>query len=557
MTPKGPLLLDGNSLTIKDVIAVARQGRPAQLAPMARERMAASRAYVESLLVPGAPPVYGINTGFGIFANRSVPPEQSAMLSRNLILSHAIGAGEPLAEEIVRAAMLIRANTLALGYSGARVEIVETLLAMLNAGVHPVIPEQGSLGSSGDLAPLSHLALVLSCDGADIENESGEAFYGGKRMSGKAAMQAAGIPRIVLGAKEGLALNNGATFSAAVAALAIADSESLARQAQIATAMALEALLGASCAFDERLHAARKQKGQASAAANIRALIAGSSLVDSDGRVQDAYCLRCAPQIIGPVLDTLAFVRGLIENEINAATDNPLIFEANPKSQNPNPKIQIPNPKAQNPKSRSPNLDSQFAARSGGNFHGEVVGLAMDYLGIAMAEVGALAERQIDRMVNDKYSYGLPPMLVRDAEAAGLNSGLMMPHYTAVALVLENQTLAHPDSAHSLPTSAGQEDHNANAFTAARHARQIVRNVAHVLAIEFFAAAQALDLRVALKPGLTLSPSSAAALARIRREIAFVSRDRLYQPDVERAHELVASGELVRAVEAGAGIQLL
>lgn len=271
MTPQYPLLLDGNSLSIDDVIAVARGRRPAQLAPTARERMAASRAYVESLLVPGAPPVYGINTGFGIFANRSVPPEQSAVLSRNLILSHAVGTGQPLGEEIVRAAILVRANTLALGYSGVRVKTVETLIAMLNAGVHPVIPEQGSLGSSGDLAPLSHMALVLSRDALDNESESGEAFYGGRRMNGKAAMKAAGIPRIVLGAKEGLALNNGATFSAAVAALAIADSESLARQTQIATAMTLEALLGASHAFDERLHTARKQKGQATAAANIRA----------------------------------------------------------------------------------------------------------------------------------------------------------------------------------------------------------------------------------------------------------------------------------------------
>ncbi|MEK7276010.1 MAG: aromatic amino acid lyase, partial [Chloroflexota bacterium] len=297
MTPKDLLLLDGNSLTIEDVVSVARSSRKVELVPAARERMAASRAYVESLLVPDAPPVYGINTGFGIFANRSVAPIDASLLSRNLIVSHAVGAGQPLAEEIVRAAMLIRANTLALGYSGVRVETVETLIAMLNAGVHPVIPEQGSLGSSGDLAPLSHVALVLSRDALDNESESGEAFYGGQRMSGKATMQAAGIPRIVLGAKEGLALNNGATFSAAVAALAVADSENLARQAQIATAMALEALLGVSDAFDERLHAARRQKGQATVAANLRALIAGSVLVDSHGRVQDAYSLRCAPQI--------------------------------------------------------------------------------------------------------------------------------------------------------------------------------------------------------------------------------------------------------------------
>jgi histidine ammonia-lyase len=512
-----PLLIDGHSLTIEDVVAVARHHRPVQLAPAARAKMQASRAYVESLLTPGAPTVYGINTGFGVFADRKVSPADSAQLSRNLVISHAVGAGEPFAEDVVRAAMLIRANTLAIGHSGARPALVETLLAMLNAGVHPVVPQQGSLGSSGDLAPLCHLALIFM-EGAD----AGEAIYRGQRLSGKEAMEAAGLKRLTLEAKEGLAISNGATFSAAVAALAVTDGETVIAHSQIATAFALEALLGVSSAFDERLHSARRQSGQSAVAANLRKLIEGSTFINSSGRVQDPYSLRCVPQVIGPALDTLAFVRGWIENEINAATDNPLLF-------------------------REP--DDSFRAISGGNFHGEVIGLGMDYLGIAIAEIGALVEQQISRLLNDKLSFGLPPMLVGSPEAAGLNSGLMMPHYTAVSLALENQTLAHPDSVHSLPTSAGQEDHNANALTAARHASQIIANVTHMLAVHFFTSAQAIDLRSRAMPEKKVSPAVAAAHARLRRDVPFVERDRFYKSDIERARTLIQNGEIARAVE--------
>lgn len=515
-----PLTLDGHTLAISDVVEVARHNRKVALAPAARRRMAESRAYVESLLAPGAPPVYGINTGFGIFANRPVSPADSETLSRNLILSHSVGAGEPFAEEIVRAAMLIRANTLAIGHSGLRPQIVETLIAMLNVGVTPVVPEQGSLGSSGDLAPLCHLALVFSTDEADREEDSGFAWRGGRRVTGKAAMDAAGIPRVTLGAKESLALINGATFSAALAALAAWDAANLIRNGEIATALALESLLGVSHAFDERIHAARRHAGQAETAARLRALVGGSSFVDAAGRVQDAYSLRCAPQIMGPALDTLRLVEGWVENEINAATDNPLIF---------------------------PDRPGPIKAISGGNFHGEVIGFAMDFLGIALAEVGAILERQINRMLSSNYNQGLPTMLVSSPEAAGVNSGLMMPHYTAVSLALENQTLAHPDSVHSLPTSAGQEDHNANSLTAARHAWQIIRNVGHIIAVHFFTAAQAIDLRAAATPGAALAPATAAAHAAIRQAAAFVDRDRLYQPDLERLYAKVMSGEIVRA----------
>jgi len=522
VTLTSPLTLDGHSLTLEDVLAVARERRRVALAPAAREGMLASRAYVESLLAPNAPPVYGINTGFGIFADRSVSPEDSARLSRNLILSHSVGVGAPLAEDAVRAAMLIRANTLALGYSGVRPEIVDTLLALLNAQVYPLIPEQGSLGSSGDLAPLCHLALTFTRDDEDRDSDSGAVIYNRQRMSGRAALEAAGIPRLILSAKEGLALSNGATFSAALAVLAVADAENLIRNGEVATALVLEALLGVSNAFDESLHAARRQTGQQTVAAHLRALISGSTFIDAAGRVQDPYSLRCAPQILGPIYDTLALLRGWVENELNAATDNPLLFS---------------------------DSSSTMRAISGGNFHGEVLGLAMDYLGIAFAEAGALAERQIDRLVNDKHSYGLPPMLVNGLEAAGLNSGLMMPHYTAVSLVLENQTLAHPDSVHSLPTSAGQEDHNANSLTAARHARQILENLTTIMAIEFLAATQAMELRRGLMPEAHWAPATAAAHARIRQAVPFIEADRLMQLDLERLRTLVRDGEIVRAAD--------
>ena len=524
MASSTPLSLEGHSLTVEDLLAVARDRRPVALSPNALAGVQASRAYVESLLTPGAPPVYGINTGYGIFADRAIAPGDTAQLARNLILSHAVGVGDPFPEEVVRAAMLVRANTLALGHSGVRLVIVETLIAMLNAGVHPTVPQQGSLGSSGDLAPLCHLALVFTRDAADREEESGEALFGGQHLSGRAAMQAAGIPRVILSAKEGLALSNGATFCAALAALAVADAENLIRNGEIVTAMALEALLGVSAAFNERLHTVRRQAGQNEVAAHLRALIAESSFVDAAGRGQDPYSLRCVPQILGPVRDTLKFVRRWVENEINAATDNPLIF---------------------------PDLPGSVKALSGGNFHGEVMGLGMDFLGIAMAEVGALAEQQINRLVNDKLSFGLPPMLVGETGAAGLNSGLMMAHYTAVALALENQTLAHPDSIHSLPTSAGQEDHNANALTAARHARQIIENVTRILGIAFLTAAQAMDLRRrTMLPDRHFASATAAALARLRRGVLFIEHDRLLQPDIERVCELVRSGEIVQTVGA-------
>ena len=504
------LTIDGHSLTLDAVVGAARSvEQRVALAPEARRRMQQSHGWVEALIASGKP-VYGLNTGFGAFSDRNISAADSRRLQRNLILSHAVGVGEPFPTEVVRAAMLIRANALALGHSGVRPALAETLLAMLNAGVTPVVPSQGSLGSSGDLAPLSQLALTLSTDEADREAESGRAWHQGELLSGKAAMAAAGIPRLVLGPKESLALNNGATFSAALGALAMVDARRVVAASEVALALTLEALCGASAAFDERLHAARGHPGQQRVAARIRDLIAGSSLVDAAGRVQDAYSLRCAPQVIGPVWETLDFVTGVLEREVNAATDNPLLFDGQ--------------------------------AISGGNFHGEGVGLALDFAAIALAEAGAISERRTARLVDEKLNYQLPPMLVGGLEAAGLNSGLMMPHYTAAALALENQTLATPDSIRSLPTSANQEDHNANSATAGRHLRQVVANTGQIVAIELFTAAQAADLRLRAMPGARLGRGTAAALAAVRDRVPFVDHDQLYGPYLEALAEMVREG---------------
>jgi histidine ammonia-lyase len=500
------ILLGKSPLTIAEVVRVACKNEPVELDSSARQKIELSNQRLQKIITSGKP-VYGINTGFGIFAEKKIKPEESSQLSRNLILSHSVGTGEPLTPEIVRAAILVRANTLAKGFSGPRLAVVQTLLDMLNRGVTPVIPSQGSLGSSGDLCQLSHLALVFTTDANDREEESGQACYQGKVLSGKSAMAAAGIPRLVLGAKEGLAINNGATFSAAIAALAVAEAEYLIGLSAQATSLSLEALLGCSAAFDERIHLARGHHGQIEIASEVRSLIEGSTLVDSTRRVQDAYSLRCAPQIIGASLDTLETVKGVIETEINAVTDNPLIFE---------------------------NDD----VLSGGNFHGEPVGMAMDFLGIAMAEVGAISERRTFRLTDGKLNQGLPPMLVDSPEAAGLNSGVMMPQYTAASLVLENQTLATPDSVHSLPTSAEQEDHNANAMTAARHCLQIVANTRHILSVELYTAARAVDLRLKIQPG-KLGIGTAKLYAKIRDKISYQPGDALWGAEIQMLKKMI------------------
>ena len=508
--------LDGRSLTLEQVEAVVRHNTKAELASHARSQLIDS-AEIILRLAESDTPVYGVNTGFGIFANQRIEPEQSKRLSRNLALSHAVGLGPPFEREIVRAAMLIRANTLARGHSGVRPEIIDTLLCMLERDVTPFIPSKGSLGSSGDLAPLAHLALVLSAALDDDEQDiSGSAWLGDKLMSGAEAMAAAGIDRITLGPKEGLAIVNGATFSAAILALACLDAERILLTAELAAAISLEALMGVSAAFDPRLHEARPHPGQISVARRLRALINGSELLDSNGRVQDAYSLRCTPQIVGPAWDILSFAKSTASIEINSATDNPLLFGEQ--------------------------------ALSGGNFHGEPIGLAADYLKLALTKVGAISERRTFRLTAEHTNFGLPPMLVTRSEEAGLYSGLMMLQYTAASLTLENQALATPDNLPSIPTSAGQEDQNANATTATRHLTEVISNLSRILAIELIAAAQALDLRLQLIPQAKVGVGTTAVHTWIREYVPFRTEDYPHAADIETVADLVRSGDLANYV---------
>jgi histidine ammonia-lyase len=518
MPPTQTFVNVGTSLTLAQVLRVARDNAPTQLDPAAREKISASRAWVEQIIARGEPITYGVNTGFGVFANAQVSSAQARALMRKLILSHAVGVGEPLPEQVVRAAMLIRANALAQGFSGVRIELVETLLEMLNRGVHPIIPAKGSVGASGDLAPLSHLALVLSTDEQDRDDESGAAFFRGERVSGKIAMERAGIPRLILEAKEGLALNNGTAISTALTLLAAADARNLITHSAHAVGLTLEALRGASNAFDARIHDAARHRGQQEIAAQLRALIQGSQLVDKARRVQDAYSLRCAPQVLGAALEALDYASARLQEEINAATDNPLIFVEG----------------------------AQGVALSGGNFHGEMVAMAAAFLAIAVAELGSISERRTFRLLDGKLNDGLPMMLV---ERGGLNSGLMMAQVTAAALVSENKTLAHPDVLDSIPTSANQEDHVPMAANAARHLREIVWNTEYILAIEIMSAAQAIDLRLRNEGrGVEmLGAGTRAIFTRLREHVPFLAEDRILDRDLNQIVELVRTRALLDA----------
>lgn len=503
--------IDGNHLTVGEVVKVAKKFAEVKLNEAGDQQVKNSYQNLVRLHDSNKP-VYGINTGFGIFADKRIDKSESAQLSRNLILSHAVGFGDPLPEEVVRAATLIRANTLAKGFSGVRPEIISTLLALLNKHIYPVIPSQGSLGSSGDLSPLSHLALIFTTDDKDRDQDSGYAWYEGQLLTGKSAMERAGIPRIILGPKEGLALNNGATFCAAVAALCVDNAHKLIKLSDLAIALSLEALVGRSNAFDARLHLARGHEGQIDVAEQIRLLISGSTLVDSNSHIQDAYSLRCAPQVTGIARQTLKFVHAVIEKEMNAATDNPLIF-------------------------------SSDEAISGGNFHGEPVGMVMDFLSIAMAEIGAISERRVFRLTDGNLNFGLPPMLVDSEKAAGLNSGLMMPQYTAASLVMENQTLCHPDSVHSLPTSGEQEDHNANSMTAARHTYTILQNLSHILSIEIYTAIRALDLRLRDHPALKPGDITGQVYQYLRERVPYQAGDTWWEPEIDQLRSIIMSEE--------------
>ena len=511
------LRINGESLTIEQLTQVARNYKRVSLDANARKLVDEVETKLREL-ASLKKPIYGVNTGFGIFANRRIKATQSLQLSRNLILSHAVGVGEPFPADVVRAAMLVRANTLAKGHSGVRSKLIDVLLEMLNRQLTPYIPSQGSLGSSGDLAPLSHLALVLSQDPtSDSDAPSGRAWYDGKLMSGKESMQSAGLSRLKLHAKEGLAITNGATFATALLALACYDTDHLLRIAEISASLSIEALLGVTNAFDPRLHEVRSHPGQIAVAKRIRNLIRSSTLVDSSDRVQDAYSLRCTPQVIGPVWDILSFIKPTVEREINAATDNPLIFDGD--------------------------------AVSGGNFHGEPIGLAADYLKIALSEIGAISERRIYRLITEHTNEGLPPMLIMNPENAGLQSGLMMLQYSAASLVLENQTLATPASVSSLPTSAGQEDHNANATLAARHLSQVVENSYHILAIELLTSAQAIDLRLRSLPDAKLGDGTNTAFQWIRSNLPFREDDFPLSEDISAMVDLLKRYDLLDCVD--------
>jgi len=500
-----------DSITIEEVREIALGKEHVYLDKEVDQAIVNSRARVNQLIKNGKP-VYGVNTGFGIFANKKIDLEQISILNRNLILSHAVGIGDPLPDEIVRAAMFIRAVSLSKGFSGVRPEIVKTLLDMLNNQVTPIIPSKGSLGSSGDLCQLSHLALVLSKDVRDLDEESGKAKFKGQECSGKEAMAKAGIERSILSAKEGLALNNGATFTAAIAALSVSEAEYLLQIAETSAALAMEALCARADPFDHRIQLVRNQKGQIETARNILKLIKGSSYINSVDQVQDAYSIRCIPQVHGAVRDSVGYVKKVVEREINAVTDNPLIFETG-------------------------------EAISGGNFHGEPLGLGMDFLAVALCELGAISERRINLMLDAKFNHGLTQMLVDDSSSEGLNSGLMMPHYTAASLVLENQTLATPDSIRSLPTSAGQEDHNANAMTAARHAYEIINNLRQILSIEIYTAVRAIDLRKR-QSQLSLGKGTGKIYAQIKNMIQYFSEDTLWGREIGYINDIIEQRKL-------------
>ncbi|AFM41194.1 histidine ammonia-lyase [Desulfosporosinus acidiphilus SJ4] len=500
--------LDGESLTLEQVAAVARHGARAVLTPNAKNKVLKSREFVEQLINDNKS-VYGITTGFGMFSNVVISTDDAKKLQRNLIMSHSTGVGDPLPAEVVRAILLLRANALAKGYSGIRLKTLETLLEVLNAGIIPVIPEKGSLGASGDLAPLSHMVLVLLGEG--------EAFYQGRRMKGKEALDLAGIKKVALEGKEGLALINGTQIMTAIAALAVQDAEILCHSANITGALSLEALEGILDAFDPKIHAVRPHRGQIETAEKIRTLTAGSTYVAGEPRprVQDAYALRCIAQVHGPSQDALEYVKRVVETEINSATDNPLIF---------------------------PEQGDVF---SGGNFHGQPIALAMDFLGIAVAELANIAERRLERLVNPNLS-GLPAFLTPDG---GLNSGFMIVQYAAASLVSENKILAHPASVDSIPSSANQEDHVSMGTIAARKARSIIENAANVLAMELLAACQGIDLR--RRAGeLRLGKGSQGAYKLLRSSVSTLHEDRIMYPDVQQAKDLVSSGKLVAAVEA-------
>ena len=484
--------IDGNNLTLEQLAAISSRQEQVTLAQESIKRIQRSRKTVEDILASGRA-VYGINTGFGKLVDVHIPPDELRQLQLNLVRSHCCGVGEPLDEPSTRAMMLLRANVLAKGFSGVRPIVAETLVQMLNAGIHPVIPSRGSVGASGDLAPLAHLALGLIGEG--------DVSFNGKIVPANEAMQSAAIVPLQLEAKEGLALINGTQAMSALGSLAVLEVEALVRRANTVAAMTLEALRGSYRPFDERIHAVRPHSGQIRVAAEMLSLLQESEVAKSHencGRVQDAYSLRCIPQVHGAVLNVVDHVRKVLETEINSGTDNPLVF---------------------------PDTEEVI---SGGNFHGEPIAMALDYLAIATAELASISERRIERLINADLSDGLPPFLI---DNPGTNSGFMIAQVTAVALVAENKVLAHPASVDSLPTSGNREDHVSMGMTSAIKLQQIVENVNTVIAIEALCAAQGLDFLLPLKPG----KGSLIAYQKIRETIPHIKQDTILSGYIAKA----------------------
>jgi histidine ammonia-lyase len=499
--------IDGMSL--EDLVAIARNAFRVGLARESEERLASTRRLVEQWVEQGRT-VYGVTTGFGALSDVSISREKTKQLQKNILMSHAAGVGNTLDDETIRAVMALRIKDLARGHSGIRLETVRQLIEFLNRGVYPVVPEQGSVGASGDLAPLAHLSLVLI--------GQGEAVYKGKRMPGLEALKACGLEPIELEAGEGLALVNGTQMMTAIGGLSVYDSLRLSKMTDIAAAMSLEVLMGARTEFDPRIHQVRPHAGQIATAANMERITRNSEIISSHkdcSRVQDAYTLRCSPQVHGASKDAIGYALKVIETEMNSSTNNPLIFS-----------------------------DSEEFLL-GGNFHGQPVALAMDFLAIGLSELGNISERRVERLVNPQLS-GLPAFLVRDG---GLNSGFMLAQYTAAALVSENKVLSHPASVDSIPTSASKEDHVSMGSISARKCRQVLRNTENVIAVEFLCAAQAMDLFTNLKPG----EGTQVAYRVIRDAVSHLDKDRVLSKDIETVVHLMRSGMILEEVERTVG----
>ena len=503
------VILDGNSLTLEDFIRIVRGGHKVELSKEAMVKVEKARNLVDRF-VEEEKVVYGITTGFGKFSDLVISSEEAKTLQRNLIISHSCGVGNPLHEEAAKGIMVLRINALAKGFSGIRPSTLDTLVQMVNKGVNPVIPEKGSLGASGDLAPLAHMVLVMLGEG--------EAFFNGERMPGAKAMEKAGIETVELTSKEGLALINGTQVMTSIGALAVYDAIMLSKTADIAASLTIEALNGITDAFDPKVHNARGHLGQINSADNLLKILKGSRMTTRQGemRVQDPYSLRCTPQIHGATKDALEFIKSKVEIEMNAATDNPLIFT------------------------------EEEEVISGGNFHGQPMALPFDFMGIAIAELANISERRLERLVNPALSNGLPAFLTRKG---GVNSGFMIVQYSAAALVSENKVLAHPASVDSIPSSANQEDHVSMGTIGARKAREILDNATKVIAMELMGACQAIDIRG--KTGLGMGTEQAYKV--IRDRIVTLEDDRIMYTDINIAEDIVQSWEIVSKVEAEVG----